>query len=90
MMADLQTFSVVQTTCENGDLEIFAVPKCWIVDGKVFWPPGKDGSQKARKRAFPTDKWTKHSCVILRDNIGIFIITYLTHVSSNRYYFSLL
>lgn len=67
-MADNNTFVVVETI-HKGDRETFTVPDFWIVDGFVFYPPGKDESKKVRSRASLNDRWPKYPCTILRDDI---------------------
>lgn len=64
------TFSVVKTTSSSGDIEISCVPDLWISKGFLYWPPGRNVSQKAQKSIIPEKDWSRHPCTIVRDNIG--------------------
>lgn len=63
-------YCVVETE-EDGEICCQAVPKLWIEDCLLCWPPEKVlRANGLRKQVPPEDTWVRMPFLMLRDNIS--------------------
>lgn len=68
-------YCITESSNKHDELEVSAVPSCWVVKGKLLWPSSSSNlTQLIKKRAKPQTTWSVHNCRILQSNLSKFCI----------------
>lgn len=65
---------------ERGREEEGVIPKSWIKEKVVYWPPGTDASKAMQKVATPDEKWRKFVLSKIKFTSSMLISIGITYV----------